>query len=327
MKVLVTGGCGFLGTNVVHALLEDETEHYEIRILDLLGATTKYIEHDKVEIFFGSILNPDDTHLAMDGMDYVIHCAGDTSDWFKNKKKQRNINVEGTRNVMEASLKHHIKRNVHTSTIDTFGYNPNGLVDENWTDFNYTRNNYAVTKREGEMIALSYVEKGLDVVVINPGSMIGPYDHTLQYGRLYGDLRDGKVPGIPPGGVSWGHVTEVAKAHVIALKHGRTGEKYICAGDNATYEEVFSEIAKIMDVEPPKKVFPKWTMMAYAYFSDFVSLFSNKPPQVSTGRARDMCIFQAMDSTKAQKELGYRIITVKGMVEDAYNWYKKNGFL
>jgi len=260
MKVLVTGGCGFLGTNVVHALLEDDSDDYEIRVLDLLGATTKYIEHDKVEIYYGSILNPEDLNLAMERIDYVIHCAGNTSDWFKTKKQQRQINVNGTRNVMEAAMKHNIKRVIHTSTIDTFGYNPQGLVDENWTDFNYTKNNYAITKREGEKIALSYVEKGLDVVVINPGSMIGPYDHTLQYGRLFGDLRDGKVPGVPPGGVSWGHVTEVAKAHVTALKHGRTGEKYICAGDettaNTSYEEVFKEIAKIMNAEPPKNVFP-----------------------------------------------------------------------
>ena len=76
------------------------------------------------------------------------------------------------------------------------------------------------------------MENGLiDAVIINPGSMIGPFDHTLQYGRLFGELQRGEVPGIPSGGVSWGHVAEVAKAHVTAIKHGRTGERYICAGE------------------------------------------------------------------------------------------------
>jgi hypothetical protein len=68
-------------------------------------------------------------------------------------------------------------------------------------------------------------------------------------------------------------------------------------------------------------------MMVYAYFLDFLSIFTNKPPQITADRARDMCIFQAMDSRKAQKELGYRILPVKVMIEDAFYWYKKHGFI
>lgn len=328
-KVLVTGGNGFLGTNIVHALLESDVK-YAVRSFGLPKDSTKYIEHERVEILTGDILNREDVSRAVSGMDYIIHSAGDTSFWRKRFKLQRKINIEGTRNVLEAAIKEKVKRIVHTATIDTIGINPHGLTDETWTEFTYagTKNVYAESKRVAEKLVFSYVEKGLvDAVVINPGSMIGPYDHTLQYGRLFGELQRGEVPGIPSGGVSWGHVTEVAKAHVTALKHGRTGERYICAGDNVSYEEAFKEIAEIVGGTPPKIVFPKWALVLYGAFCEFISIFTNKPPEINPGHARYMSMFPEMDSTKAQKELGYRIIPVKQMIKDAYDWYVENGFI
>ena len=328
-KVLVTGANGFLGTNIVHVLLEDES-NYHIRAFGLPKDTTQYIEDDRVEIVLGDVLNVEDVIRVVKGVDYVIHSAGDTSFWSKRFKIQRKINIEGTRNVLEASLKQGIKRVVHTATIDTIGFNPDGLTDETWTEFTYkgTGNVYAESKRVAEQLALSYVDKGLEVIVINPGSMIGPYDHTLQYGRLFGELLRGEVPGIPSGGISWAHVTEVAKAHVSALKHGRVGERYICAGENVSYEEVFKEIAKIVGAKKiPKIVFPRWLLVIYGAFCEFVSFFTNKPPEVNIGHARYMSMFPQMDSTKAQKELGYRIIPVDAMIKDAYKWYVDNNFL
>ncbi|MBN2157449.1 MAG: SDR family oxidoreductase [Candidatus Lokiarchaeota archaeon] len=328
MKILVTGGNGFLGTNIVHALLEN-IAGYDVRAFGLPNHPTKYIQNDRVEIVFGNVLNPSDVDRAVKGVEYVIHSAGDTSFWQKNFKIQRQVNTEGVRNVMESALKHGVKKVIHTSTIDTIGINPGGLTDETWNEFTYqgTGNVYAESKRKGEQIALSYVDKGLDVVVLNPGSMIGPYDHTLQYGRLFGELKYGKVPGIPSGGVSWAHVGEVAKAHVSALKNGRKGERYICAGENVSYKEVFTEIAKIVGSKPPKIVFPKWILVLYGGFCEFISLFTKKPPEINPGHARYMSMFPRMNSSKAQKELGYRIIPVHQMIEDAYRWYVENGFL
>jgi dihydroflavonol-4-reductase len=329
MKVLVTGGTGFLGTNIVHALLDNDPP-FQIRAFGLPKDNTKYVQHERVEIILGDVLNIEDVKRAVKDVDYVIHSAGDTSFWSKRFKLQRRINTEGVRNVMDAALQEGVKRVIHTATIDTIGINPDGLTDETWNKFTYkgTGNVYAESKREGEKIALSYVEKGLEVIVINPGSMIGPYDHTLQYGRLFGELLRGEVPGIPCGGVSWAHVTEVAKAHVTALNYGRVGERYICAGENVSYEEVFKEIAKVVGAKKiPKIVFPKWLLVIYGALCEFASFFTNKAPEVNIGHARYMSMFPQMDSTKAEKELGYRVIPVDMMIRDAYEWYKENGFL
>lgn len=329
-RVLVTGGTGFLGTNITLQLLE---LGHQVRALGLPGSTTKYIEKPGVEIQFGDITNPADVKKAVEGVDAIIHTAGDTGFWKKMFKRQRSINVEGVRNVMQAALDAGVRKIVHTATVDTLGYNPDGLADEHWDDnpnhFNYAHigYNYAETKRAGEQIVFEFAKKGLDVTIINPGSMMGPYDHTLQYGRIFMDIRDNKIPGILPGGCPWAHVTEVAKAHIAALEKGRKGERYICGGVHETYKTQFTLIAESIGVKPPTWVMPRWFVVFYGYLSEFWSNFSKKKPQLNPGQARYMSIFPKYNSSKAERELGFRSVPLKQMVEDARDWYRANGFL
>ena len=329
-RVLVTGGTGFLGTNIALQLLD---LGYNVRVFGLPGSTATYIEKPGVEIQFGDITNIGDVKKAFDGVDIVIHTAGDTGFWKKFFKRQHAINVDGVRNIMQAALDAGIKKVVHTATVDTIGYNPNGLADEHWDDdpknFNYAKigYNYAETKREGEQVVFDYTKQGLDVTIINPGSMMGPYDHTLQFGRLFLDIRDGKVPGIPPGGCPWAHVAEVAKAHITAIEKGRTGERYICGGVPETYKTQFTLIAESIGVKPPTWVLPRWFTVFYGYLSEFWSHFTKKKPGLNPGQARYMSVFPKYDSSKAERELGFQLIPLQKMIEDARDWYIENGFL
>lgn len=326
MKCLVTGATGFLGTNIVHELLKDG---WDVRAFGLPGSNALYIKELPIEIMYGDITNLRDVEKAVEGCDSVIHVAGDTSWWKKRFELQREINVTGTVNVAKACLGAGIKRLVHTSTVDTLGYNSDGIADETWNHYNYagTGYNYADTKREGEKQVLDYINKGLEVVVIYPGSMIGPYDFTLQYGRLFFDLRDGKVPGCPKGGVSFGHVTQVAKAHIAAIQKGESGQCYICAGENITYQTLFQTIAEKFGKNAPGFIMPQSIFVAYGYIMQTLSLITNKPPEVDPGVARYMSVKAYYDSSKAINTLGYQIIPVSKMIDDAYDWYIDNNYL
>jgi len=326
MKCLVTGATGFLGANLVHELVR---EKWKVRAFGLPGSETRYIEKLPVEIIFGDVTNPDDTDRAVKGVDAVFHVAGDTSWWNRNFQRQARINVDGPVNVANSCLKHGVKRMVHTSTVDALGYKPGGIADETWSDYNYadTGYNYADTKREGERRVREMGGKKLAVVVIYPGSMMGPFDFTLQYGRLFFDLRDGKVPGCPPGGASFAHVTDVARAHIAAVKKGRPGEGYICAGDNITYRELFGAIAGTFGKKAPALTMPRGIFVAYGFIMQFLSSFTNKPPEVDPGMARYMSVKAYYDSSKAVKELGYRVQAPGAMIDDAYRWYRDNGYL
>lgn len=326
MKILVTGASGFLGTNIVHECL---AKKHTVRAFSLPGRGVSYIEKKGVEIVYGDVADADAVARAMKGVDALIHAAGDTGFWKRRFERQRRTNVDGVRTVMDAALAAGVRRVVHTSTVDSLGYNPEGLTDEKWNSYNYagTGYNYADTKREGERISLSYLARGLNVVVINPGSMIGPFDHTLQFGRLFMDLRDGKVPAVLPGGAPWAHVGEVARAHVTALAKGRPGERYICGGVNESYRRVFAVIAASVGARPPRFTMRPWMTVAYGYLMEFIANFTRRPPELNPGQARYMSVFPKYDSSKAERELGFKIISLEEMVADAGRWYVENGFL
>jgi len=326
MRCLVTGATGFLGTNLVHELVKDG---WTVRAFGLPGSETKYIRDLPVEIMYGDITNPADAHRAVAGMEVVFHVAGDTSFWKRNFARQRLINCEGPVNIATACLNHGVRRLVHTSTVDALGYNPDGLADEQWPHYNYanTGYNYADTKREGELRVRGFNSKELEVVVINPGSMMGPFDHTLQFGRLFFGLRDGTVPGVPKGGAPFAHVREVARAHIAAARKGRPGEGYICGGLNITYRELFEAIAAKFGKSAPRLDIPRWGFVLYGSLMELIAEFTHKPPEMNPGQARYMTSYPSYDSSKAVRELDFMIITLEQIIEDAYCWYRDNGFL
>ncbi len=327
MKCLVTGATGFLGANLVHELVKSG---WEVRTLGLPGSETCYIKSLPIEIRFGDVTNPEDTDRAVQGMEVVFHVAGDTSWWRKNFERQRRINADGPFVIANSCKKYGVRRIVHTSSVAALGYNPGGVADETWPVFNYADSgyNYAVTKHEGELRIRKFTEKAkLELVVINPGSMIGPYDFTLQYGRLFFDLRDGKLPACPCGGASFCHVADVARAHIAAATKGRPGEGYICAGHNLSYSELFEAIAAKFGKKAPRMKFPQSASVGYGYLLQYISRFTNKPPTVDPGMARSMSIRAYYDSSKAARELGYAIVPISKIIDDAYDWYSENGYL
>jgi len=325
VQCLVTGATGFLGANLVHLLVKDK---WRVRAMGLPGSQSAYIKDLPVEIVYGDVTNPDHVDRAVRGCEVVFHVAGDTSWWKRNFERQRRTNVDGPVTVAESCRRNGVRRIVHTSTVDALGYNPGGIADERWADYNYggTGYNYADTKREGELRIREFARDGLEIVVIYPGSMMGPFDFTLQYGRLFFDLRDGRVPGCPEGGASFAHVREVARAHIAAARLGRPGEGYICAGINLSYREFFQAIAAKFGKSAPGLTFPRPVLTAYGYLCQLISDFTKKPPELDPGMARYMSVKAYYDSSKAVRDLGYSIAPLSSMIDDAYNWYRDNGF-
>lgn len=329
MKCLVTGATGFVGTNLVHELVK---VGWDVRASGMHGDTTKYIVHLPIEIKMADITKTGEVDEIVKGCDIVFHVAGDTSFWKHYFKRQRRINVNGTLNVAEACLKHGVKRMVYTSTVDVLGYDPTGgAITEETGKFNFDNMgyNYGETKLEAEKKLNEYIKKGLDVVFIYPGFMIGPFDHTLQVGRLLFELKEGKLPGLIPGGSSFCHVTEVAKAHIVAAERGRIGEGYICAGKehtNMPHTEMWKKMAKAINVKPPKITFPRMFFILYAYICQFVSEFTRKPPEIDPGQARYMTCPQYALSDKAIRELDYHVPGVEACIEDALKWYREHGY-
>ena len=328
MKCLVTGATGFVGTNLVHELVE---AGWKVRATGLHG-DTKHIAHLPIEIKMADITIPEEVNEIVKGCDIVFHMAGDTSFWKHYFDRQRRVNVNGTVNIAKACLQNGVKRMVYTSTIDVLGYDPAGeAITEETGKFNFDNMgyNYGETKLKALEKIHNFIQQGLDTVIIYPGFMMGPYDHTLQLGRLFFDMKNGKLPFLIPGGSSFCHVTEVAKAHIVASEQGQTGEGYICAGNSHTnipHAILWQKMADAINVKPPKTTIPRMIFILYAYMCQITSELTKKPPQIDPGQARQMTCHQYALSSKAVKDLGYHIPDIDTCIEDALVWYRNNGY-
>ncbi len=329
MKCLVTGATGFLGGNLTHELVLDG---WDVRASGAPGSDTQYIESLPVEIRLADITDADEVNRLVKGCDVVFHVAGDTSFWRETEERQRAINVDGTINVARACMKYRVSRMVHTSTADVLGYDPEGgSIDEENANFNYQGMgfSYGETKYQAQRSLEKLNELGLDVVFIYPGFLIGPFDHTMQLGRVLFDLKDGKMPFSPGGGSSFCHVTEVAKAHIQAAKRGFSGEGYVCAGmptTNMSYHDFFTKMAFVIGAKPPKYRLGAKALVAYGYLCEFISRFTKKAPEINPGQARYMSIAQYSDSSKAIRELDYVVPVAEECIRDAVDWYQEQGF-
>ncbi len=322
----MTGGTGLLGINLVRCLV---AEGWDVTVMSRHEANAKFLSDLPIAYIWGDICARGDIDKATLGQEVVFHVAGDTSWWNRQYARQWRTNVDGTVSVIESARRNGVRRVVHTGTVDTIGYNPAGVADENWPVFNFDRFNYhyAISKREGEKRALALNGDGIEVVVIQPASMIGPYDVNLQYGRLFKDLRDGKVAAVPCGGVSFNHVVEVARAHVAAADLGAPGERYICAGESVTYRRLFDTIAKKMSVRAPRITVPPWVLIAYGWIDETIAAFTGTAPQMNPGMAFYMSCNAFYSSDKAITDLGYKITPFDDAVDDAHRFLLDNGFL
>jgi dihydroflavonol-4-reductase len=326
MKCLVTGATGFLGSNIVHELVK---AGWDVRASGMHGSETQYIKDLPIELVMADITNAEEVDKLVQGCDIVFNVAADTSFWRHLFERQRRINVDGAINVAEACIRHGVKRLVHTSTLDLLGHDPSKrAITEATGSFNFDNMgyNYGETKLEAEKRLQAYNDKGLEVVFIYPGFMCGPYDYTLQLGRVFFDLKAGKIPGSPPGGSSFCHVTEVAKGHIAAATKGRPGEAYLCTGHNLSYQEWFGLMAKAVDAKQPKHTLPRWAFVLYGQVCEWISELTRKAPDMNPGQARYLSSYQYMDCSKAQLELGYKVTSKDKMIRDALDWYRSNGF-
>ena len=326
MKCLVTGSTGFLGTNLVHQLV---AQGWDVRASGFRG-TAKHLEGLPIEFVRADITNRAEVEGLVDGCEIVFHVAGDTSFWKKQFDLQRRINVGGTTNIAQACLAKGVRRLIHTSTHDVLGHDQTRtLITEQTGAFNFDGlgYNYGETKADADSLLRRFeADLDLDVVFIYPGFMCGPFDFTLQLGGVFFELRDNKLPGSPPGGSSFCHVTEVAKAHIAAAEVGRRGEGYTCSGHNMTYHRWFELMAEAIGAKPPARVLPGWALTGYGYAAEAWSLVSKKAPDMNPGQARYMNRFQYMDCSKAISELDYVIPPANVIIADSVRWYRENGY-
>jgi nucleoside-diphosphate-sugar epimerase len=184
--------------------------------------------------------------------------------------------------------------------------------------------NYQKTKWQAQELARAAIPKGLEVVIMQPGAIMGPYDIGT-WSRLFVMVRDDKLPGVPPSLLTFTHVREVVGAHIAAADKGQNGGSYLLGGENKTMMELVTEIATLVGKPVPEKEAPMALLRVVAVLGDFASRFTGKEPPITPEMASLMSRKVSTSSAKAQRELGYRVVPLKDMVKDCYDWMVAEG--
>ncbi|MFD6267925.1 NAD-dependent epimerase/dehydratase family protein [Nocardia asteroides] len=324
MRCLVTGATGFVGANLVRELL---AAGHEVTATGMPGSPTRWLDDLPVTIDLADLTAAGTARRLVEGQDWVLHVAGDTSTWSGLAERRRLVNSVVPAVLADAALAAGVRRFLHTSTTDVLGYFPDGSpVDEDggshlFTGIGY---HYADTKLAGEVAVRRRLDRGLDLVVVYPGFMIGPFDFTLQIGRVIRAMQRGERYPCPPGTTSWCDVRSVARGMVAAVESGNTGESYILAGVNSSYHEVFTRIATLVGARKMPMRLHRHLLSAAGAVGDLTGLLTRSAPGIDSGLARYLSLPQAASSVKATREIGYHPGEITAAISDAARWYELN---
>jgi dihydroflavonol-4-reductase len=323
-RALITGGTGFVGSNIALRLIE---QGWEVRILERPKASHILLEDGPFEYATGDVLISETLPPAMRGVDVVFHAAGVVDYWQQGVERMYQVNVEGTRNVMEAALKVGVDRVVHTSSAAAMGIHPNAMVDETFP-FNVEPEGfvYGHSKHLAEEIVFDAVRKGLPAVIVNPTTVIGPRDiRKVSSGMVVEIVNHCAPPLIPPGGINVVPICDAAQGHIEAALKGRIGERYILGGENMPHIHLYQTIADVVGCGMKLKVMPRWMVSLAAGLADMVQPQTSGPVPLTGDRLRLEAQMFYFDSSKARESFSMPKTPLRITIGRTYEWYDSMG--
>lgn len=300
MKYLVTGATGFVGTTLVKKLRE---EGHTVRALVRDPARAGHLPADGVQLFQGDVTDKQSMRTAMQGVDGVFHVAGWYKIGTKDKSEGVQVNVEGTRNVLELMQELGIPKGVYTSTCAVNSDTRGQMVDEGYRFHGTHLSEYDRTKAAAHDLALEFIAQGLPLVIVMPGLIYGPGD-TSELRTNIGRFLQGQLPMLPARtAYCWAHVEDIARGHILAMEKGRIGESYIIAGEPHTIVEAFHLASQITGKRAPRtvshRVFRVLSVLVRPFDAFLPAIYTSEGLRVIAG------VTYLGDNRKARQELGY----------------------
>jgi dihydroflavonol-4-reductase len=327
MKAFVTGATGFVGHHVAKAL---SAEGAELRLLVRKTSNLRNLEGIRGDTFVGDLANPEPIKNALAGCDAVMHVAADYRLWIPDPDAMYKANVEGTRELLRLAREAGVKRFVYTSSVATMHFRTDGLVINEDTPVSLADmvGHYKRSKFLAEQEAIQAAEGGQQVVILNPTTPVGPNDwKPTPTGRIFVDFLNRKFPAYVDTGLNLVDVSEVARAHVLALQKGKPGRRYILGGENLTLKQILDKMSAITGIPSPKTRIPFAIAATYAFFEEWITgRMRGKEPRATLEEVRMGRKKMFASSARAQQELGFRIVPVYSAMRAAIDWFRANGY-
>jgi dihydroflavonol-4-reductase len=332
-RALVTGATGFVGGWLARRLLE---KGYEVRALKreegpLEGELLDLQKSGaRLDVRSGDVLSDESLRSACEGVDAVFHLAGLIAHSEAGRAAMEKVNVEGTRNVVEACARAGVRRLVNMSSVAAVGasYVPRGLLREDSSNPSAElRLAYGETKRKAEAIALAAAKAGrIEAVSVCPGTIYGPGDARKDTRGSMLKVARGQMPYYSSGGVNVIDVESACDALISAASAGRSGERYLIGGENLLLRDLFALIAREAGARPPWLYLPNAVILAVGRVGDLREARGARP-SLTSEQAWNAILFHWFDSSKARAELALRPRPAREAIAASVRWSRENGLL
>ena len=332
MTVLVTGATGFIGANLVRRLLERGD-----RVRCLIRKPNLCLEGLDVELVTAPLGDrPEEIAAlreAVRGCTGVYHVAGLFDPSPGGQQRMRKVHIYGTRGLLRAAEREGVRRMVVCSSSITVGFGPEGApADEDAPvdpDPIYGRSgalrDYYNTKLQEEQLSLGWSD--VEVVVVNPDYILGPWDVKPTSGQLIVTMAKQWVPFYPRGGKCFQHVRDCADGHILAMDRGTPGRRYLLGNENLSYKAFMGIVAEVVGQRPPAAPLPDVAVRAAGFAGRLGSeidphRFAGLDEQV----LRSMQQERYRSGARAHTELGVPQTPIREAVEEAYAWFRAHGY-
>ncbi len=325
--IAVTGATGHIGNVLVKKLLK---QGEEVRVLERPHVDLTPIEGLDVEIVEGDVRDLSSLLLAFEGVRMVYHLAGIISISPGDEDFIYQVNVVGTRNVVEACIRCGVDRLVYTSSVHALREPPEGKVIDESCAFitDSPRGAYDSTKAQASMEVMKGVQRGLDAVIVAPSGVLGPCDYRIsQLGHMVLSFAKGDLPGYVEGAYDFVDVRDVAEGLILAAQNGKSGEVYILSGERITVDELMFQLQKITGKSPPRFKAPLWLAKSVGRLADLYYRVSGDKPLITEYSVDVLASNSMISCDKARKDLGYNPRPLRTSLEDSVQWFYENGHL
>jgi dihydroflavonol-4-reductase len=326
MTTLVTGAAGFLGSHVTRQLVaRGET----VRVLMRASSTNRAIADLPLEYVTGDLRDAASLDRAMAGVKRVFHVAADYRLWAKRSQDIYDSNVGGTKNLLDAAKRAGVEQLIYTSTVATLAVDRPELPNER-TDARLEEmvGHYKRSKWLAEKEALNAAKAGLAVIIAMPTTPVGPWDwKPTPTGKIVLDFLNGKMPGYVETGLNFVGVEECAAGHLLVAEKGKIGERYLLGGENLTLKGMLDILAKLTGLRAPSLKIPHGLALGVAYAETAFSRLIRREPQIPVEGVKIAQHMMFVDTSRAQRELGFQPGPVAAALDRAVRWYEANGYV
>jgi dihydroflavonol-4-reductase len=333
--ILVTGGTGLLGAHLLYklvtqgkdvkAIYRDSSKFEKVKNVFSFYTNSSEEVFNKITWIRADINDVPALDIAFKNVIKVYHCAADLSFNKKNYNTSRKVNVEGTANIVNLCLSHQVFKLCHVSSIATLGESLQKPINEEtkWNTENKSINIYAMTKYDAELEVWRGVQEGLNVVIVNPGVILGPGFWNTGTGAIFNKVSKG-FNFFTSGTVGVVDVNDVVTSMLLLMNATITNEQFIIVSENITYKALLENITNALGINKKNKKLSKWQLLLYLQFDIFFSFILSRKRSVFRSNINSAFKFLHYDTSKIKKTIVINFLPISESIQNTAEIFKKD---